>query len=98
MSMNEYLRSNFGMGARFGGPPISAIRDFPHSPGALYGAWWRWGQETTPTDEYRKLEERPADKGSRRSSREGASSSNSWTGQRVLHVVLKISVLPMIHV
>lgn len=84
------MRSSFGDGERFGGPPMSAIRGLPERPGAarLKGDWRRSGQETIETETCSKLDERVEMRGSANSSSRGGESGTFCTDQGAMATLL----------
>ena len=86
MERREYCLSSFGRGARFGGPPMSAIRGFPERPGEarLNGGRRRSGQGMMETETSRKLEERVVVSGCTRSANGGGERGYFWTDQGVI--------------
>lgn len=57
MERREYFLERLGVGERWGGPPMSAIRSLPERPGAARwkGGWRRSGQGVMVTETWVKL-------------------------------------------
>src|ERR1700759_5340246 len=83
ISSREYFFDRFGLGLRYGWPPMSATRSEPPRPSAARGngALVKSGHASTETETSLKLSERPALMEATSSSIGGGGSSSLTTGQ-----------------